>query len=142
MPDVRTISQRDMAELTEQTPITIATFRESVAPNLPPQEQHLLLCAGRRCSELGSADTYRRLATLLAERGLDAGPHRVKLTRTKCLGPCATAPVACLYPRGTYFVGLGDGLIPGFVDDVLVAGGTLECQTFEPKPAGGVRQGD
>src|SRR5439155_13813609 len=123
--------------LTEQTPITTASFRDGAVPNLPPQEQHLLLCAGRRCSELGSADAYRHLSTLLAERGLDAGRHRVKLTRTKCLGPCAAAPVACLYPRGIYVVGLERDLLPAFVDKVVVAGGMLEGHTFEPAPAVG-----
>src|SRR5207253_375251 len=96
-PDVANATPRDMAALTEQTPITTASFREGAAPNLPAQAQHLLLCAGRRCSELGSAGVYRQIAALLGERGLDEGPQRIRLTRTKCLGPCATAPVACLY---------------------------------------------
>lgn len=134
-PAMDTLSERERAELTEQTPITTASFREGATPNLPPQAQHLLLCAGRRCSELGSADLYRDLSEQLAEHGLDTGPQRVKLTRTKCLGPCAAAPVACLYPRGTYFAGLERDLVPAFVEDVLVAGGTLAGHTFEPQPA-------
>jgi sirohydrochlorin cobaltochelatase len=134
-PDVRDVSQREMAALTNQTPITTAAFRDGAAPNLPPQEQHLLLCAGRRCSELGSADTYRLLSTLLAQRGLEAGPQRIKLTRTKCLGPCAAAPVACVYPRGAYVVGLERDLVPAFVDEVIVGGGTLEGHTFMPDQA-------
>ncbi|MGH2355768.1 MAG: CbiX/SirB N-terminal domain-containing protein [Chloroflexota bacterium] len=132
LPDAATATVRDVSEVAAQTPVTTATLKPGEAPSLPAHRQHVLLCAGRRCAEVGSAEGFRALTAVLAERGLDTGPERVKVTRTKCLSPCAGAPVACLYPGGAFFYHLEAATMPAFVDDVLVAGGTLEGHTFQP----------
>jgi (2Fe-2S) ferredoxin len=56
----------------------------------------------------------------------------VKVTRTKCLQPCAGAPVACVYPAGDFYWGLTQDLLPRFVDEVLAGDGTLPGHTFRP----------
>ncbi len=121
---------RQVAELADQSPVTVATLKDGELPALPAHAQHLLVCLGRRCMEQGSPDTYRALSALLAERGLDDGPQRVKVTRTKCLSPCQAAPVACLYPAGTFYAQLTPDLVPAFVNEVLVGGGELTGRTF------------
>jgi (2Fe-2S) ferredoxin len=40
--------------------------------------------------------------------------------------------VACVYPEGDFFWGLTPELMPRFVDEVLVGGGTLPGHTFRP----------
>ncbi len=132
LPPVATLGPRELAQVVEQAPVTTARLPPGELPTLPPQAQHVLLCAGRRCLELGSDGAYRRLEALLAEQGLDTGEQRVKVTRTKCLGPCAAAPLACLYPGGTYFVRLDASMMPAFVEQVLVQGGTLPGHALRP----------
>ena len=131
LPDAASATVRQVAEVADQSPVTAATLKDGELPKLPAHAQHLLVCLGRRCMEQGSPDTYRALTARLAERGLDEGPQRVKVTRTKCLSPCQAAPVACLYPSGTFYAHLTPDTVPAFVDHVLVAGGELPGRTFQ-----------
>ena len=90
-------------------------------PQLPPHAKHVLICVGRICQQEGSSETYDALTELLDERGLapksamhglmgrarrnqgdrPETSNAIKVTRTKCLQPCAGAPVACVYPGAT-----------------------------------------
>ena len=97
---------------------------------LPAHTQHVLLCEGRRCMELGSPETYRALTTELAARGLDSGTQRVKVTRTKCLSPCQAAPSACVYPSGAFYAQLTPEVVPAFVEQVLIGGRNLPGMTY------------
>src|SRR5581483_373566 len=132
LPPVASLGPRELAQIVDQAPITTARLEPGELPKLPPQAQHVLLCAGRRCLELGSASAYRYLQALLAERGIDQGAQRVKVTRTNCLGPCAAAPRAGHYPGVTHFARLDTATMPAFVEQELVQGGTLPGHTCRP----------
>jgi (2Fe-2S) ferredoxin len=131
-PDITAASVREIAEIADQSPVTKATLRDSELPRLPAHAQHVLLCHGRRCMELGSPEAYRVLMATLEARGLDAGPQRVKVTRTTCLSPCQAAPTACVYPSGAFYAELTPEMVPAFVEQVLVEGGDLPGKTFHP----------
>ena len=130
-PDAATATVRHVADVAGQTPITTAILSEGDLPHLPAHAQHLLVCFGRRCMEQGSPDAYRLLTSTLTALGLDSGPDRVKVSRTKCLSPCAAAPVACLYPKGDFVARLDAATVPSFIEETLVAGRPLPGHTFQ-----------
>lgn len=132
LPAAGRATVRQVAEMAGQTPVSTARLPEGEVPRLPAHAQHLFVCFGRRCMEEGSPAAYQALVSLLAARGLDAGPERVKVSRNKCLSPCAGAPVACVYPAGEFVSHLDAEAMPAFVDDVLVGGGALPGRTFRP----------
>jgi (2Fe-2S) ferredoxin len=121
---------------------------------LPAHAKHVFVCVGRVCQQDGSEEMYDTLVDLLDARGLApepamhgllgrqrkaaepeeaiAAPAAIKVPRSKCLQPCAGSPVACVYPEGTFYWNLSAELMPRFVDEVLVGGGTLPDHTFHP----------
>jgi (2Fe-2S) ferredoxin len=130
-PPAGAAGPREVAAIAGQTPLTTASLPPGTLPRLPAHAQHVFVCFGRRCMEEGSADTYRALSALLAEKGLDGGPDRVKLSRSKCLSPCQAAPMALCYPSGTFYAQLTADTVPAFVDQSLVAGGELPGHSFK-----------
>ena len=131
LPPVAAATVRDVADIAGQSPVTQATVTPSTLPRMETYEQHLLLCTGRRCLEQGSSQSYLALTALLAEHGLDGGARRVKVTRTKCLSPCAAAPVVCHYPSATYYAQMDAAAMPELVERVLApGGGDLPGRTF------------
>lgn len=154
-PYIDRASATQVIELAGQSPLFTAKLHEGEAPHLPVHQHHVLLCTSRRCTEDGAMEVYGALGQLLEERGLEpesamhglmarqkkyrdgdsgtnlAAPQPViKLTRTRCLGPCAGATVACVYPQETFYWGLTPQLVPQFVEDVLADGGTMPGHTF------------
>jgi (2Fe-2S) ferredoxin len=123
---------REVAELAGQTPVTSARLDASTMPRLPAHRQHVFVCFGRRCMELGATETFEALTRHLAAHERDRGPERVKVTRSKCLSPCAAAPVACVYPQGTFVARLEPAGVAQFVEDVLVGAGDWPGHTFVP----------
>lgn len=130
-PPAGAASPREVAVIAGQTPITTGSLKDGEVPKLPAYRHHVFVCAGRRCLESGSADTYRALSAALAARGLDGGDEGVKLSRSKCLSPCQAAPVALCYPAGTYVARLDAETVPSFVDRVLLGGGSLPGRAFK-----------
>jgi (2Fe-2S) ferredoxin len=155
LPDVASATVDEMVVIAAQPPIAQPTLRPGEVPQLPAHAQHVLVCVGRICQQEGSSEVYDTLTALLEERGLAPAPAMhglmgrqrkapgeaetaggaaaaVKVTRTKCLQPCAAAPVPCIYPRGTFYWNLSPALLPRFVDEVLVGGRDLPDHTFRP----------
>lgn len=155
LPEVAHATVEEMVIIAAQPPIAQPSLRDAEVPQLPAHDKHVLICVGRICQQNGSSTVYETLTSLLDERGMAPPPamhgllgrqrkaagnesldaHQkslptVKVTRTKCLQPCAGAPVACVYPEGTFFYGLVPDLVPRFVDDVLAGNGTLPGHTF------------
>jgi (2Fe-2S) ferredoxin len=157
LPDMACADVHDVVEIAAQPPIAAAALRAGEAPGLPAHAKHVFVCVGRVCQQDGSEELYDTLVDLLDARGLapepaihgllgrqrkaagpepaaagTAAPTAVKVTRSKCLAPCAGSPVACVYPEGTFYWNLSTELLPQFVDEVLVGGGTLPGHTFRP----------
>jgi (2Fe-2S) ferredoxin len=65
-------------------------------------------------------------------RAGDEESGAIKVSRSKCLGPCAGSPLLCVYPQGDFYWGMSAALLPAFVDEVLVGNGTLPGHTIRP----------
>lgn len=149
--DITTADVNQMVSIGAQPPIAVARLKPGEAPQLPAHNKHVLMCFGRVCQQEDSDGIYERLTSLIAERGLEPQPgmhglmgrqrgaaehqngndtQAIKVTRTKCLGPCAGAPMACVYPEGTFYWGLSKELMPQFIDEVLVGNGSLPSHAF------------
>lgn len=150
-PDMAEATVAQVVVQTGQPPVTPAIVRPGEIPGLPPHDYHLFMCFGRRCLQDGSDVNYRALMAILAEKGMETKPSihgligrthatdgddagnglpRVKVTRTKCMGPCAGSPTACVYPSGEFYWNLNTEIMPQFVEEVLVNGRTLPGHTF------------
>jgi len=57
--------------------------------------RELLVCSGTACRSAGAVEVHRRLATAVAESGLQ---DEVLLVETGCMGPCAKGPVLRVMP--------------------------------------------
>ena len=159
LPDVASATVDDLVVIAAQPPIARPTLRPDEVPQLPAHKKHVLVCVGRICQQHGSAAVYDTLTGLLEARGLAPEPAlhgllgrqrrapgtadgppaggatavaAVKVSRSKCLGPCAGAPLACVYPDGDFYWDLSPDLLPRFVDEVLAGGGTLPGHAFRP----------
>lgn len=159
MPDVAAAGVAAMVDIGAQPPIAVAKLRPGEAPQLPAHAKHVFVCFGRVCQQDDSAGLYDQLMRLLSERGLDPAPGMhgllgrqrsngqqaeaetepesaaIKVSRSKCLGPCAGSPLLCVYPQGDFYWGMDADLLPRFVDEVLVGNGTLPGHTIRPGEA-------
>lgn len=98
---------------------------------LPQFDHHVLICQGRACLSAGATDLEGSLREAAKERGMTSGAGSIRFTRTRCLGPCAGAPVIACYPDGDWYHGVaptqGDELIAMLAGD----GAGLAGQRFK-----------
>ncbi|QRY61289.1 (2Fe-2S) ferredoxin domain-containing protein [Gordonia sp. PDNC005] len=99
---------------------TTAPLTSPAWQDVPAFNRHLLLCRGPRCSAQGSGETQQAISDALDARGL--GDDDVLVTQTGCLFPCNQAPVAVVYPDGTWYSGITPDRVDELVDEHLVGG--------------------
>ena len=62
-------------------------------------DRQVLVCGSTGCASENSQKIRKRLAELVAEKGL----NRVHVGQTGCFGLCAAGPVVVVYPDGTFY---------------------------------------
>lgn len=97
-----------------------APIVSSVWEEVPGFSRHVLVCRGPRCSVEGGRESAQALSAALDRRGL--GDDDVLLTVTGCLFPCAQAPVAVVYPDGTWYSRMRPERMERLVDEHLCRG--------------------
>ncbi|MFN8632951.1 MAG: CbiX/SirB N-terminal domain-containing protein [Chloroflexota bacterium] len=68
-----------------------------------PHAAHVLVCQGQPCLARNATAIEMRMRDSLETMGRLAGPGAIRVTRTRCIGACATAPVVAAYPGGEWF---------------------------------------
>lgn len=89
---------------------------------VPAHKRHVMVCVGPRCVASGAWETLDKLRTEVADLGMNTGEHRVLVTRSGCLGPCNMAPLALVYPEGSWYAVPNDDVVYAIVHEHLVAG--------------------
>ncbi|NRD79178.1 (2Fe-2S) ferredoxin domain-containing protein [Bacillus sp. BRMEA1] len=68
--------------------------------NLKGTKHHVLICNGSSCMRKGGEEATQAIRHEIANLELDSLIHT---TRTRCNGRCKDAPVAIIYPEGTWY---------------------------------------
>ncbi|PLR80378.1 2Fe-2S ferredoxin [Bacillus canaveralius] len=68
--------------------------------NLKGTKHHVFICNGSSCMRKGGEEATQAIRNEIANLDLDTLFHR---TRTRCNGRCKDAPVAIVYPDGTWY---------------------------------------
>ena len=109
----------------------------SDAANRSYYERHIFFCLNQRangeacCADHGAQQAFDRCKALVKEKGL-AGPGQVRVNKAGCLDRCAGAPVAVVYPEGTWYTFVDESDIDEIVESHLKNGQPVERLMLPP----------
>ncbi|MFN6963157.1 MAG: (2Fe-2S) ferredoxin domain-containing protein [Pyrinomonadaceae bacterium] len=95
-----------------------------------PVRRHVLVCNGKSCSAVGSAEVKRAFETELESRGLRYGKASkgrnpegpVVLTDCGSVGFCSVGPAVLVYPEGVWYAQVSPKDVPEIVESHLENG--------------------
>ena len=132
MAEVDFIDDHD--RLVQLAPIAAATI-----------QYHVLVCTGKSCSAVGSADVRDAFERELKARGLQYGKEKkgcnpcgsVVLTECGSVGFCAIGAAVMIYPDGVWYAQVRASDVPEIVEEHIVNGRIVERLALMkvPKPA-------
>ncbi|QRM20258.1 (2Fe-2S) ferredoxin domain-containing protein [Dechloromonas sp. TW-R-39-2] len=108
-------------------------------PKFREYSRHLLVCTGERCTLNGEGQALfdslqHKLRT--AGLGVDAGPLRVKRTRTGCVAACKGGPILGVQPDGTWYYNVTDENMDRIIESHLKNGKVVDELVFhQGKPS-------
>jgi (2Fe-2S) ferredoxin len=112
---------------------------EVVKPGFRPYHRQLLVCTGPRCTVNGEGQAlFDSLSAKLkaAGLGIEAGPLRVKRTRTGCVSACKGGPILGVQPDGTWYYNVTGTNMDRIIEEHLLGGKVVEELVFHQGPKG------
>ncbi|HEX6733335.1 MAG TPA: (2Fe-2S) ferredoxin domain-containing protein [Azonexus sp.] len=112
---------------------------EVVKPTIRDYSRQLLVCTGPRCTLNGEGEAlFAALQAKLRAAGLgvDAGPTRVKRTRTGCVAACQGGPIVGVQPDGTWYYNVTDGNMDRIIEQHLKHGQVVADLVFHQAGSG------
>lgn len=91
--------------------------------NLKGTKHHVLICNGSSCMRKGGEESTQAIRNEIAHLDLDSFIHT---TRTRCNGRCKDAPVAIVYPEGTWYKNVTPEVGSNMVRQHLIGGACLQ----------------
>lgn len=104
-----------------------------VKPKIRAYSRQLLVCTGARCTQNGEGEAlFNVLQAKLRAAGLgvNAGPARVKRTRTGCVAACQGGPIMAVQPDGVWYYNVTDDNIDRIIEQHLKQGQVVEDLVF------------
>jgi (2Fe-2S) ferredoxin len=104
-----------------------------VKPSIRSYRRQLLVCTGSRCTQNGEGQAlFDALQAKLRAAGLgvDAGPARVKRTRTGCVAACQGGPIVAVQPDGVWYYNVSDANMDRIIEEHLKCGRVVEELVF------------
>jgi (2Fe-2S) ferredoxin len=110
-----------------------------------PIRHHVLVCAGKSCTNAGSAEVKEALERELKARELLFGKAKkgknpqgsVVLTECASVGFCAVGAAVLVYPDGVWYAQVRASDVPEIVEEHLVGGRVVERLALLKLPAAG-----
>jgi (2Fe-2S) ferredoxin len=93
--------------------------------------KHVLLCTNQKpagkqcCANSGGEPFFDYMKTRLLELGIH-GPGKIRVSKTGCLGRCASGPCLVIYPEGVWYTYSSFSDLDQIIDSHLIAGETVE----------------
>ena len=109
----------------------------STAPAAPYYARHIFFCLNQRtngedcCANHGAQAAFDHCKARVKAEGL-AGPGKVRVNKAGCLDRCAGAPVAVVYPEGTWYSYVDTSDIDEIIDSHLKQGRVVERLLLAP----------
>lgn len=100
--------------------------------------RHIFFCLNQRpegedcCTLHGAKAGFDRCKAQVKAAGL-AGPGKVRVNKAGCLDRCSAAPVAVVYPEGTWYSFVDDSDIDEIVESHLKNGKIVERLLVPPE---------
>jgi len=100
-------------------------------------ERHIFFCLNQRdcgeacCAQHDAQAAFDHCKARVKAAGL-AGPGKVRVNKAGCLDRCAGAPVAVVYPEGTWYTYLDQHDIDEIVDEHLKDGRVVQRLLLAP----------
>jgi sirohydrochlorin ferrochelatase/(2Fe-2S) ferredoxin len=129
-PTIESMSGDALRAHCMQDPPAVRT--EGVPKYVAPR-QHLLICAGRPCLDAGATALEAALRTAIQAAGRNAGPERVQVTRTRCLGPCRGAAIVVDMTSGDWYHGIEPEHATALLDAVEGRANAVALRRFRPR---------
>lgn len=104
-----------------------------VKPKIRAYSRQVLVCTGPRCTQNGEGEAlFDALQAKLRAAGLgvDAGPARVKRTRTGCVAACQGGPIVAVQPDGVWYYNVSDDNIDRIIEQHLKQGQVVADLVF------------
>ncbi len=104
----------------------------------PYYQRHIFFCLNQRdngeycCAQHAAQQAYEHCKTRVKEEGL-AGKGQVRVNKAGCLNRCAGAPVAVVYPQGTWYTYVDLADIDEIVRSHLKEGRVVERLLLPPE---------
>ena len=109
----------------------------STAPAAPYYARHIFFCLNQRtngedcCANHGAQAAFDHCKARVKAEGL-AGVGQVRVNKAGCLDRCAGAPVAVVYPEGTWYSYVDTSDIEVIIDSHLKQGRVVERLLLPP----------
>jgi (2Fe-2S) ferredoxin len=104
-----------------------------VKPKIRDYSRQVLICTGPRCTQNGEGEAlFNALQAKFRAAGLgvDAGPDRVKRTRTGCVAACQGGPIVAVQPDGVWYYNVSAANMDRIIDEHLKNGRVVEDLVF------------
>lgn len=112
---------------------------EIIKPKIRDYSRQVLVCTGPRCAQNGEGEAlFNALQGKLRAAGLgvDAGPARVKRTRTGCVAACQGGPIVAVQPDGVWYYNVTEENVDRIVEQHLKGGEVVADLVFHRQGEG------
>jgi len=127
VPDSRTLSPRDLAEIRERLRPRLQA-RERSDRETAPARRDVLVCAGGGCVSSKSLEVADTLEREIASAGIG---DRARVIRVGCMGLCEAAPLVLVTPDGIYYRDVDAGGARRIVNEHLASNRLVEDLELE-----------
>jgi (2Fe-2S) ferredoxin len=108
-----------------------------------PIRLHILVCAGKSCTNAGSAEVKEAFNRELTERGLLFGKAKkgknpqgsIVLTECSSVGFCAVGAAVLVYPDGVWYAQVRASDVPEIIEEHIIGGRVVERLALLKLPA-------
>lgn len=104
-----------------------------VKPKIREYSRQVLVCTGPRCTQDGEGEALFNVLQAkfrAAGLGVNAGPARVKRTRTGCVAACQGGPIVAVQPDGVWYYNVTDENIDRIIEEHLKNGRVVADLVF------------
>ena len=104
-----------------------------IKPKIRDYSRHVLVCTGTRCTQNSEGEAlFNALQAKFRAAGLgvNAGPARVKRTRTGCVAACQGGPILAVQPDGVWYYNVTDENIDRIIEEHLKNGRVVADLVF------------